>query len=700
MANANNIQITEIRLPSSVTEIGNESFRGLSSLQTINLSDGLTSIGSAAFYDCSELSLSSLPDSATSIGKYAFRGCNKLQLSSLPPNLTKIEEATFNYCRSLAFSSLPSGVVTIDPGAFAACNNLTLTGLPPGLKSIGMEAFSSCYSLALSSLPEGIESIGPRAFYQCSSISFTSLPSSYSTINSHDFYKCTSLALSSLPENVKSIDSYAFYDCTNLSITTIPSSVENIGSYAFNNCTKLTDIIFERIPSALATTTFYNCSNISSIICPWYDGEVAGAPWGATNAVITYLTPMIQPAKLIGTPPNDEIWYSSSYKLNTNADNGSNLSSHTFENGKGILKFNSDIQWFDELYGLFNTDSAHKSLVDVRLPSSMTELVNTFTGCSSLVSASLPANVKYVVVNTFNGCSSLSNVEFNCVPMQIHSYVFNNCPNLTHLEVPWESGLVALAPWGATNATIEYADSFSPAIDVSELTPAVDEISYNSYFEIYPEKDSSYTRIISSVFADKVGTFKFNASLSSIEEGIFSEEPVIGVKIPSSVVSIGSSAFDGCCYLSSINLPNSLSSIEYRAFNNCHLTNLDLPSSLVNIGANAFGYCPLKSIEFTAASANVATNAFYGCSALTSIVCPWYEGAVVGAPWGATNATVTYLSEPPEIPDDPNKPDDSKLFFHMPFTGLSQLQENISGKDMTKFKNGKRNSFLHNGWRS
>ena len=38
----------------------------------------------------------------------------------------------------------------------------------------------------------------------------------------------------------------------------------------------------------------------------------------------------------------------------------------------------------------------------------------------------------------------------------IGGYAFANCTNLTTINVPWASGAVSGAPWGATNATINY----------------------------------------------------------------------------------------------------------------------------------------------------------------------------------------------------------------------------------------------------
>ena len=87
---------------------------------------------------------------------------------------------------------------------------------------------------------------------------------------------------------MKCIDSHAFSGCPNLAITEIPASVENIYNYAFQFCTGLTNITFKGTPSYIGKNAFNGCDNLTTINVPWAEGEVANAPWGATNATINY----------------------------------------------------------------------------------------------------------------------------------------------------------------------------------------------------------------------------------------------------------------------------------------------------------------------------------------------------------------------------------------------------------------------------
>lgn len=91
----------------------------------------------------------------------------------------------------------------------------------------------------------------------------------------------------SLPEGLQRIGPYAFSDCNALADITIPKSVAAIADFAFLRC-KLTSITFESTPNSISSRAFRYCTNLTTINVPWSEGEVAGAPWGATNATINY----------------------------------------------------------------------------------------------------------------------------------------------------------------------------------------------------------------------------------------------------------------------------------------------------------------------------------------------------------------------------------------------------------------------------
>ena len=249
---------------------------------------GHTSVVDNAFDNDKTLSITSLPACIESIGNSAFKNCTKLALTSLPSGLTSIGNSAFKNCTKLALTSLPSGLTSINNGAFFGCTKLALTSLPSGLTSIGFQVFSGCKNLALTSLPSGLTSIDSYAFSGCTKLALTSLPSGLTSIGSNAFTDCTNLALTSLPSGLTSIGYNAFYNCIKLALTSLPSGLTSIGNSAFYNCTKLTSITFTGKPTTISSSAFNSCSNLTTINVPWAEGEVANAPWGATNATINY----------------------------------------------------------------------------------------------------------------------------------------------------------------------------------------------------------------------------------------------------------------------------------------------------------------------------------------------------------------------------------------------------------------------------
>ena len=92
------------------------------------------------------------------------------------------------------------------------------------------------------------------------------------------------------------------------------------------------------------------------------------------------------------------------------------------------------------------------------------------------------------------------------------------------------------------------------------------------------------------------------------------------VIIPNSVTTIGDYAFYYCYSLTSIIIPDLVTSIVDYAFYVCGLTSITIGDSVETIGAGAFSDCTgLTSIDITNSVTSIGNKAFYGCYGLTSL---------------------------------------------------------------------------------
>ena len=150
--------------------------------------------------------------------------------------------------------------------------------------------------------------------------------------------------------------------------------------------------------------------------------------------------------------------------------------------------------------------------------------------------------------------------------------------------------------------------------------------------------------------------FKYFKNITRIKDYCFSGcEKLTSIIIPEGVTSIGTMAFNYCRSLASVNIPSSVTSvgssvfkycyilktagpigggyniefgwttsIPHNAFDECSgLTSVTIPSSVTSIGSYAFNGCSkLTSVTIPEGVTSIGYNAFYECSNLTSITIP------------------------------------------------------------------------------
>lgn len=153
--------------------------------------------------------------------------------------------------------------------------------------------------------------------------------------------------------------------------------------------------------------------------------------------------------------------------------------------------------------------------------------------------------------------------------------------------------------------------------------------------------------IISNTYNEGKGVIEFDATITSIgnyafrncskltsiliPNGVttlgtqaFRGTGIVSIRIPSSIISLGDGILYQCSSLVSCHLPEGLASLPRNTFYQCSsLTSITLPNSITSIGSYAFNMCSgLSSIIIPNNVKAIDTGAFSGCTGLSSMEIP------------------------------------------------------------------------------
>lgn len=123
---------------------------------------GVSILNDNLFRGHKEITEIRIPDSVTDIGEFVFDGCENLRQIKLPAQLKCLWGHTFTRS-GIEEIALPDGIISIPPFAFKDCKNLKRVVCNAGLKKIYAWAFSGCDNLEEVVYGPNVE-VSPDAF--------------------------------------------------------------------------------------------------------------------------------------------------------------------------------------------------------------------------------------------------------------------------------------------------------------------------------------------------------------------------------------------------------------------------------------------------------------------------------------------------------------------------------------------------------
>ncbi|MDE6682018.1 MAG: leucine-rich repeat domain-containing protein, partial [Muribaculaceae bacterium] len=230
--------------------------------------------------------------------------------------------------------------------------------------------------------------------------------------------------------------------------------------------------------------------------------------------------------------------------------------------------------------------------------------------------------------------------------------------------------------------TIENPSAYTGVIVIpSEF---VDEEKTYTVTEIDAEafKESTVTSVTLPASIVKVGANAFtDSSLSEIKGAE-------GVELSKTITSLGAYAFSGCEDLTTLFLPESLTSVPEGLYKGCGLSSVEIPETIVSLGASSFeNNASLISLNIPASVAEIGENAFAGCTALQTIkVNSVYPPAISENTFSESLYPVAHLQIPSGFEEEYKAKDGWKNFTNIEFFNIPVNNGDIFSADNVTYK--------------
>lgn len=604
----------------SVTAIGNNAFRGCTSLTSVNgtgsvnvtIPTSVTSIGTNAFMNCTGLTELTLPANLTSVGQSAFQGCSGLEniyfyAANCEFNLFNVWSDCTHACTvtigddvaglpNNAFRELTglNAIVwgehttfTIGENAFYHCTGLmnALT-IPDFVTSIGGSAFSGCTGITTLTIGTGVSSIGSHAFNGCSSLANVYFNATNCTVGgSGIFGNCTHDCTATIGDNVTSLPDYVFMSHTGLkTINWGTHTTLTIGKNSFSGCSGLTSVAIPDCVTSIGERAFMSCGNVTTLTIgasvtavgnSAFDGcsKLETVNYNATNC-----TSVPEPGFYTG------MWH-----------NCNNL--RTVVIGNNVTHLPSKIFYDTNITTVnFDTDP-HLQVIYNR----------AFYNCDYLTSFTIPNTVTTIGYDAFRSDNSLQTITIGSGVTTIGDCILYGCSGLETIN------------WNVTNTenNLSLGSNCFTGIGNAEQHDCALIVGDN------------VIALPNSIFSSCSGitSLTLGSRLQTIGDYAFSGCNHIGaITIPNDVTNLGKDAFKNCSAATTLSIGAGVQTIKEGTFCGCSgLTSLTIPSTLTTIGgegdlSGAFSGCTgLTSLDIPDNVTYIGRDAFSGCSNITTI---------------------------------------------------------------------------------
>lgn len=661
--------LIELNLPNTITRIGLEAFKGCTALgslgHTFTIPSSVTTIETEAFYNCGFVA-GPIPASVTSVGTDAFYGTGWLYNQA--DGIVYINNMVYTYKGTMPASSsltVADGTTRIINGAFKNQENLVAVTLPSTLTAVESYAFNGCGNLATVTVNATTPPTCPADAFSNAANATLNVPGgtlvAYKAATGwKDFMKIIAPTI---------ID---FKDATAKSMCIKYWDTNKDGELSYDEAAAVTTITSTHISYTNKKMVSFEelkyFTNLTSI------GAEAFKDY-------TSLTSISFPASLTSIG-------NSAFKLTYPDRDRLGIKKIEFASIEALCNMNYGTITGNPLY--YSTD-VHlfidgQEVTELVIPSGVTTIGDRFCNCSYITSVTIPNTLTAIATEAFMGCSSLTSVTIPNSVTAINQDAFKNCISLASVTIPNSVTSISQNAFDGCNIVTRFMSTspitYRTGIGSLFVVPdeAVDayKTAWTSAANIivgesdYALKSYSLTaKASSSALVDAVGDentlnvvkLKLSGSINSYdmmvmrtkmvnlreldlseativansynygtgvsEDNVFPDflkgKYLTSIILPNTITSIGANAFYNCKGFRSITIPASVSSIGNQAFYGTNIESFVAPASLTALGNYTFYDCKkLNTATLSAATSltSIGVDAFQQCSSLTSVILP------------------------------------------------------------------------------
>ena len=458
---------------------------------------------------------------------------------------------------SVTYNGKEYTVTQIADSAFFECKQLTTVSIPNTVTYIGWRTFIRS-ALTAVTIPSSVQTIETGAFSQTPLTSVV-IPNSVTRLGEFAFYKCTNLKNVTLSNSLTTITQDAFSSCSALESIILPPKITKIVDNAFANCTKLSAIYMGPNISSIGNNAFKNDVALSKIFITRADPPSMEA---ASFPTFTTLPSVYVPAGAKSKYTTSENWKLFATQATTSE----------------IAATPSQLTYYDErtIYG----------------HSPATVSSGTTSTKSYILALGNDVNCRTALKSS--GVLDVSKVFWESEkPSQV--YVDNN-GIITCLATELETPV-------AVTAKSLYANGPILQVNITTGIPYTYE-NETLYYTVTNETTKTCSVVSAKRYAITNATIPEKAILKGKEY---------------TVTSIGELAFFNCKGLTTVSIPNTVTSTGYRSFYGAGLTSLTIPASLRTIGDCSFEYNNFTTVEIPNSVQEMGRYAFNNCRKLTNV---------------------------------------------------------------------------------